>query len=499
MLPSGALITDPGKYSPRPMVAIAVAAPSDAAIQSAAEVARAGGGAVDAAIASVLTACVNEVGVVAPGAGVFIAVATPEREVAVFDGYVAVPGLVDDDDPGSASQPALIEVSMAYGGGLTTLVGPGSIATPGLWAALDDAHTAFGRVAWRTLVDPAVRLARGGFPLGQASHTYLRHAANPVFGHDPASRALVLGADDEVIPLGTHVVLEDLAETLDEIGRHGAGHLHGGRLGAAMTADLRSRGSLLTRTDLARYRAIRRVPTRLHLAGWDLHSNPAPAIGGEAMLGTLERITNSDVRSHVHAQHEVFDARGAGDPLRAGSTVHVSAVDADGLACAITASAGYGSGVIPSGTGFWMNNALGELELVPDIETLAPGSRLMSNMAPTVAVGPQGETLAIGSPGADRITSALAQVLWRILVEGRGPSEAIASPRVHVAITDGIVWSEPGLVADDSHVIDGLEARTFDALHMYFGGVGVAMHGADGTLEAAADPRRDGSAAVVGR
>ena len=123
------------------------------------------------------------------------------------------------------------------------------------------------------------------------------------------------------------------------------------------------------------------------------------------------------------------------------STAHVSAVDAAGTACAVTASSGYGCGITVPGTGIWLNNALGEHELNRGgLHTLAPGERLASNMAPTVGRRPDGATLAIGSPGADRITTALAQVLASFAHGGDDLQAAINRPRLHVSVgPDGVV------------------------------------------------------------
>src|SRR3954453_12237123 len=97
------------------------------------------------------------------------------------------------------------------------------------------------------------------------------------------------------------------------------------------------------------------------------------------------------------------------------STAHVSVVDIDGFACSVTASSGYGAGVSIPGTGVWLNNALGEHELNRNgLHSLAPGERLASNMAPSVARRPDGAVLAIGSPGADRVPPALAPVVARV-------------------------------------------------------------------------------------
>jgi gamma-glutamyltranspeptidase/glutathione hydrolase len=167
--------------------------------------------------------------------------------------------------------------------------------------------------------------------------------------------------------------------------------------------------------------------------------------------------------------------------LESGSTAHVSATDRSGTACAVTFSSGYGSGMVAAGTGIWLNNCLGEQELNPaGLHAAVPGARLLSNMAPTVGRHDDGSTLAIGSPGADRITTAIAQVLAGYL-SGLSLHEAVNRPRVHV--------HRPGRT-------DELVKRETD-LTMYFGGVGATLVDADGHLVAAADPRREGAVRLV--
>jgi gamma-glutamyltranspeptidase/glutathione hydrolase len=172
------------------------------------------------------------------------------------------------------------------------------------------------------------------------------------------------------------------------------------------------------------------------------------------------------------------------------ATVHTSAVDADGLACAITASSGYGSGEMAPGTGIWLNNCLGELELNRrGLDAGPPGRRLPSNMSPSVAR--RGDTvLAIGSPGADRITTALHQFLVNHMQFGLPLDEAIAHPRVHVDTsgdTDRLM-AEPGL---DLPPVD-MPVKVTDGLSMYFGGVGAALFDLGSGFQVAADPRREG-------
>ena len=172
-------------------------------------------------------------------------------------------------------------------------------------------------------------------------------------------------------------------------------------------------------------------------------------------LATLIRVYRACLdfrRSHLDVADDVgsvaaglIAAAGDGRLLAewtSSATVHTSAVDDEGLGCSITASAGYGSGEMPEGTGLWLNNGLGEVELNRrDVATREPGSRLPSNMAPSVARSGDA-VLAIGSPGADRITTAIHQALTNFLRLGMSLHEAIAFPRLHVDTT-GEVGSTP--------------------------------------------------------
>jgi gamma-glutamyltranspeptidase/glutathione hydrolase len=294
--------------------------------------------------------------------------------------------------------------------------------------------------------------------------------------------------------------MPDLAASLMLIAEEGPSTFYRGRLMQRMAADLSDRGSMLTERDFTDYEAVLRAPLVHEAHDWAIATNPSPAIGGEALVAILERlgVDGGDVAAMAEAQFEVFSRRRMRQPLRSPATIQLSAVDEDGGACSITASSGYGSGVIPSGTGIWMNNALGELELVPEAGGIVPGTRLVSNMAPTVCRSGEGAVVAIGSPGADRITSALAQVLDEMIRGGRSLHDAISEPRLHVAVgEDGsrrsaLVSVEPGLELDG---ID-LTVRRYPEPHMFFGGVSAAMFDASGRLSAHADPRRDGAAGV---
>ncbi len=218
-------------------------------------------------------------------------------------------------------------------------------------------------------------------------------------------------------------------------------------------------------------------------AGWDAADVEHLVRVQRAVLGhrreVLETASDLDAASRAWLDRVDADHRAV---LESGSTAHVSVTDAEGAACSITVSSGYGAGMIAAGTGIWLNNCLGEQELNPPGRRVAPGSRLLSNMAPTVGRHDDGSTLAIGSPGADRITTAVVSALAGFVGGGLDLAAAVAHPRVHV--------HRAGLPDE--------EVRVEDELSMYYGGVGAALTGADGHLEAVADPRREGVARLVG-
>ena len=287
-----------------------------------------------------------------------------------------------------------------------------------------------------------------------------------------------------------------------------------------------------------------RPAIRVDLADWTLATNPPPSIGGPVLAAMLTLLARApyrpgraeDVARLVAIQRAVLDHRldvldqaedldAAGRELLAmvatgwdpvahasASTVHVSVVDEHGMACATTASAGYGSGATIPGTGILLNNCLGEPELNRrGVHALAPGTRMASNMAPSVGRHADGSVLAIGSPGADRITTALAQVLGGYALGGLDLQAAVDAPRLHVRHLGG----SPPARSDRDETADtagspvrvdyeadlalpdlGLPAYEHPATSMFFGGVAAALVRPDGSLEAAADPRRAAAVAV---
>jgi gamma-glutamyltranspeptidase / glutathione hydrolase len=463
---------------------IAVAGPSSVVTDAGIRVADEGGSVVDVAAVAALTAMCTEPGMCGPGGGGFITVGLPGRPPVVIDGYMAFPG------KGYSGEPYVRAVTMAYGGGVTTLVDAGSVAVPGVFAALDQASRHYGAVPWRVLMETVADAVADGFPLSAPCYRYLNDGAAPIYLSDPVAREALFDGDESK-PLGAAIVFPGLAETLRQIGEDGSDTFYRGELAEVIVADLTERGGQLTREDLADYRAIIREPIRQSSGPWDLALNPDPALGGATVAAVLSRLGESaDAVDLAHALVEAFADRGVGR-LRSPSTISVAAADEEGGVVAASFSAGYGSGIIPKGTGLLMNNALGELELTDGVGE--PGERMVSNMAPTVARYDR-SAVAVGSPGADRITTAVATTLHR-LARGDSLQQAIDHPRIHPEFGDfGVRLAvEPGQDLDTAD----FRLREFDGPHMYFGGVNGAGL-LDGRLVAHADSRRTGAVAFTG-
>lgn len=512
-----------------PTPRVAVAAPGSEPVEAALSVAALGGNAVDAAAAAIITATVTEPGIVSPMGGAFVNVWRPGQDPVVVDGNVEMPGRGRPDE--SFGQ-GVREVFVDFYGGMTVFAGHGSVATPGMFAALAEANRLWGAAPWRELVLPAAHFASNGYPLGRSAASYLTQAS-PLFMADDQTRAFLEQGTGAPPVAGQIMTSPHLATSMEAIAA-GVETLYGGELAEVIEADMDAHAGLLTREDLASYRTVIRPALRTRLREWDIGVNPAPSIGGPVLttmlrlladrkltagathaldVADIQRIVLGYRRRAIDHAHDLEQAGreliGLLDELgpaglqavcSSPETIHVSVVDADGLACSITTSSGYGSGVTTPHTGLVLNNALGEPELNRrGLHALPPGTRLASNMAPTTARHDGGAALAIGSPGADRITTALFQVLGGVCLDNHPLQQAIDQPRLHIAIDDDgreRMEYEESTALREAALRIGLPTVVHPPMDMYFGGVGAAARHDDGRLDAAGDPRREAAVGV---
>ncbi len=500
------------------MTKVAVAAPSSAALDAGLEVVAEGGNAVDAAVAASIAAMCTEPGIVSLMGGAFVNVWPDDGDPVVVDGNVEMPGR--GLDPSRFGQ-GLRWVDTQYGGGLTLGIGYGAVANSGAVQALSRAVELHGRVPWSRVVQPTARICRDGFSVGAASALYLGIVRESIFGDDSEAHAVVTGADGHTLKAGEVVTNTDLADILELLAAQGPSLFTSGAVGRVLVEQMEEHGGLVTREDLLAYEPEVRRPTMRRLGDWTVALNPPPSVGGPmlaVMLGELAARSSAwswddvieiqrrvlayrlsvhdrspDLLADGHALLAAVERHGlAGLPTSA-STAHVSAADSDGTACAITMSSGYGAGIAIPGTGMLLNNGLGEPELNRrGPHALAPGTRLASNMAPATARNDAGGCLSAGSPGADRITTSLMQVLGQALLRGVDLTDAIEAPRLHVRFREdgsAVVEHEPDAAIAAAVELSGLPSNEYPSKHMYFGGVGAAQHDG-GRLLAAGDSRR---------
>jgi len=504
---------------------VAVATTSQLAADGASEVAQLGGNAVDCALAAALFTMNTEPGVCALAGSAFITIWAPDSDPVTIDGNVAVPGKgLPVGDPGHAAD----SVTLDYGGGITTLAGPGSVAVPGSLAAIERAWQLFGNARWKDLFGPVIAATRDGFPLPSSCHYYLGYSGVPIFDRSEDGYRALHSENGALRDAGSSIVVPHLADTLAGIADEGARLFYEGELGQKISAHVRDGGGGLTMQDLQEFEAVERPSLTVGIGDWTIASNPPPAIGGAILSAMLlacrdlphkgwssaalsqliqvQRATLDFRRRHLDLADDVGrEAARLLESARDGkllsrwasaSTVHTSAVDENGIACAVTASSGYGSGEMPADTGLWLNNCIGELELNRrGLDAGPPGARLPSNMAPSIARR-KGRVLAAGSPGADRITTALHQFLVNMLQLDMPLEAAIAHPRLHIDTSGEAdrLMAEPGL---DLPEVD-LPVTVMPSLNMYFGGIGATLADRKSGFQVASDPRREGGTRICG-
>jgi len=484
-----------------------VAAGHPLTAQAGADVLRAGGNAVDAAVAAMLTSWVAEPLLSGPGAGGYMLVAGAGEEPVLLDFFVAAPGYGGCTDERCPLVP--VEVDFAGDARQIFHVGASSVGTYGNPAGIDAAIERWGSVALAELAAPAAALARDGIVLN-AQQTEVVHLLEAILRTTPEVQGLYApGAT--LLCEGDVFRSRELGDTIERLGAEGSAPFYSGDIAAAVVDWVAQGGGVLTAEDLCRYEAIAREPLAVSYRGRDVLTNPPPSAGGILLALSLRLLDGSPspppLGLVVRAMEEAQAARtpqfveGLGDVgfakrmlgSRMGSTTHISVLDGDGRACSVTCTNGEGSGVVVPGTGIHLNNIMGETDLNPlGFHRAPPGRRMPSMMSPTVVVAGGEVHLALGASGSNRIRSALLQTIVGVVDDGLPAAAAVAAPRVH--FEDDVIFAEPDAVLDALR-FDPYEVQHFRAQNMFFGGVqAVSRDPHSGALNGAGDPRRGGVA-----
>jgi gamma-glutamyltranspeptidase / glutathione hydrolase len=454
------------------MLGAAVAAGHPATARAGSEILEAGGSAADAGVAACLASCVAETvmtGFLGGGHAIYWDAASGRaRNV---DCFCAVPSGRSGD---------LLELDVLFGEELVHYaVGPASCAVPGVPAGLDRLWREYGRLPWVDVCAPALRLAREGVPMPPA-HVACLQMLEPVMTMREGAR--IYSPDGRLLEAGERLEQPGLVRALELVAEEGARSAYEGTIADALLGLLEERDGVVTRADLEAYEAVWRDPAELAYAGTRFLTRAGLAPVGPA-LQRLPVLRELGEPERTLALLDALDPEAAGGGT---DTTNLVAVDGEGSACVLTTSLGLGSGDWLPGLDLHLNSMLGEVDLV--VAPLEPGARMVSMMAPSLALDRQGPVLAIGSAGGTRLRTALVTVAAAILDEQLEPQAAVDRPRIHRAAE--VVNAEPGV--DESALVElesrGLVVRRWRARHHYFGGVSLVA-----TAGPAADSRRSGA------
>ena len=459
---------------------------------------RAGGTALDAAIASIAMACVCEPVLCSPGGAGF---------AMIRDGSSGATSVVDffAQTPLASRQPegtGVRAVHADFGPATQAFqIGPATSATPGFFWGVEALHGSGATWPLADLFAGAIRWARSGVDVTPFQH-YLATVVRPILAASPASAAL-FAPGGEVLAAGDRFRNPALADCLEILSNEGFAR---SEVGLSCIAAQSDEGHL-TAVDFEAYAAVERQPLTLRVGASTVHVNPPPAASGLLIGHSLRQLDGPDPVAMAQALHATGRARlrSRGDlagldrrTLRQRGTSHVSVIDSSGAACAVSVSNGEGNGELVDGFGFMLNNILGEEDVNPAGAAGWPvDSRLSSMMCPTMIESADGGLVVLGSGGSNRIRSAIAQVIAGLCLDGAELRDAIVAPRLHVE-GDHLDFED----REDQDTCDELCAlfadhRVWPEPNLFFGGVHAASVDGGGRFTGCGDARRDGVSIVV--
>ena len=430
--------------------------------------------AADILIVSVITSMVTDLGVVSPTAsGLLTYYDGQKNSKHTIDGYFVAPKSFDGNDHEEH------RISMTYGGHVETCKGGNTFAIPGIYKILDLIYERYASLPLDKLLEYPIKIAKDGFKLTQPTKDYFLHSLEPMFMWHEYSKEVLNNVYKD---LDSGIVkLEKLSDTYSYMSAKGFNDFYHGDISKSILQTVEQEGGRATADDFNNYDLIEDNKFNYKYKDLKLTGHAGPSIGGLMVLKYLEGLSiksenKTEVLKNVYidrqdnfeffGERKEFINKEINKISQSSSTIQANTSDEANNHFSITFSSGYGSGVLCKNTGMYFNNSLGEVELNPQgFLGDTKGDRLISNMSPLIIESNEGIS-TIGSPGADRISSAIAQVLINYS-KNKNWKQAIDKPRFHVN-GDGSVRAEPdSLVADNKITI----TEEYD---MYFGGVCVS-------------------------
>ena len=492
----------------------AISAGHQVTAEAAHEILKAGGNAFDAAIAAYVTSFVSEPFMASGGGGAFANILTANGDAWLFDFFCQTPltkRKLDHVD--------FYPVHVDFGGDTESFhIGKGSSAVPGSIAGIFDIHEKLGSIPIHELFQPAIAAAKNGVKINEFLSLEFQLLGS-IFGSSEEGRNL-FHKDGELKKLGDLILMPGLADFLDYLGKEGKDAFYKGEIADKIAKDYQEGGGFLTHEDLAQYQTVIRKPLTFKYRGKTILTNPFPSTGGSLIALILGYLQDDALVDHLSEPHILafYEALKKVDQLKGhphaiagqlselynippsfqqnpnkkwGSTSHFNIMDKWGNVISLTTTIGEGCGYFIEGTDIQMNNMLGEAALLPNgFHSWTPNTRLSSMMAPTIVKGQNGQPeIILGSGGASRIPSAIAQVLAFLIDYNIPLEDALQAPRVH--FEHGKLSLEKGFHAPFEKQLEDVAINNWDKKHMFFGGVH-AIHNFNNQITAAGDPRRFG-------
>ena len=526
-----------------------IVCPQPTAAEIGLEVMRRGGNAVDAAVT-----CAFVQGVLDPqmcgigGCGVML-VHGPKSGDALLEFYATAGSRAREDQ---WEHLFIRQAADRYGyvlDGRVNDVGYQSVGVPGTVAGLAEALTRYGTITWAQAIEPAIPLARDGFPVTGYMHGYWTTDYGPDVVPNreriqvtPAAKAIYLNGD-KLFEIGELFVQADLARTLERLANEGPDVFYKGEIADRIAADFAANGGFVTKEDLATYRVNVTEPLRGTYRGLSVMAAGPPATG-ITLLQMLNFLEGFDIGSHGWPSTEaarvlveamawavadrdlhVADPRfvdvptgaladkgyaakarevaavavGAGAAVHdRPDTTHVCVVDDSGNVVSLTHTLGSASGVVTPGLGFGYNDYMNCFDPRPgNPNSVRPGKTRATSMTPTLVFDGDRLRVCIGAPGGTKIVTAILQVLVNILDHAMTPVEAVSAPRID--FQGDVVQLEARIPLA---VARGLEQRGYTVSRRtlnydsYFARPQVIVAEKNGFLHGASDPRKDGGAAL---
>ena len=523
------------------------------ASQAGADILKAGGNAVDAAVAvgyaqAVVNPCCGNIGGggfmtlhLAEGKNIFINFRETAPASASADMYL--------DKDGNLIKDASLYGYLAAG-------------VPGTVKGLDYALEKYGTMKREQVMAPAIKLARDGFILTRAD-TDVLDTTTARFKQDPEAARIFLKPDGSAFQPGDRLIQTDLANTLERIAKEGPPAFYEGDIPQIVEKASQAGGGKLTAKDFADYTISEVAPITCTYRGYEFISAPPPSSGGVTICQTLNILEGYDLKAmgfnsadYIHTlteamRHSYMDRNTfLGDPafvknptekltskayaeelrkeiipgkatpsaqVQPGTgphekpeTTHYSVVDNKGNAVSTTYTINgrFGAVVIPPGTGFFLNDEMddfttkiGEKNMYGLVQgernAIAPGKRPLSSMSPTIVTKDGKIFLVLGSPGGSRIISITLQTALNIIDHGMAPQEAVNAPRIHHQwLPDEVYYEQRGVSKDSLNLLDKMGYKMVEQTP--WGAAELIMVGLPGAAGVSADSSGN-DAAVSGK